>query len=270
MPLKIRDIMNIMEYVAPVELKESYDNVGLMIGNPDSEITSILITLDCTLKVIEEAKRKGCNLILSHHPLLFRKPQTITTETLQGKKIIELIKNDINVYSSHTNLDSVKDGINDTITRLLGYNEWQIIKPSYTNDKNIDSGLGRLVSLVKSICLKELCDNIKNSLKLSYLRYSGYENKTINKVAIINGSGEDFIEAAVKMGADCVITGDTSYHYVSDYTEQDVAVIDAGHFGTEWPAMNALGELLKNRISEMGFSCEILISQCNEDPYKYY
>ena len=128
MTLKVRDIDKIMEEYAPARFKESYDNVGLMVGDKECEVTSILVALDCTLEVIEEAKKKGCNVILTHHPLLFKKPTNITTDTLLGRKILELIKNDINVYSSHTNLDSVKGGINDIIMEFLGFENYYIIE----------------------------------------------------------------------------------------------------------------------------------------------
>ncbi|MCY6484234.1 Nif3-like dinuclear metal center hexameric protein [Clostridium aestuarii] len=269
MSLMVRDIKNIMEKIAPIKLKEDYDNVGLMVGDLNSEVTSVLVALDCTLKVIEEAKQKKCNLIFTHHPLLFRKPSAITTDTLIGKKIIELIKNDISLYSSHTNLDSVKGGINDIIMKILEFENFEIIDPvhnvglSYQN-----SGIGRIVALKEPITLKELCEKVKSTLELSYVRYAGENFKNISKIAVINGSGQDYFDVARKLGADCIITGDTTYHYVSDYNEQGIAVIDAGHFGTEWPAVKVVGEILKNKIQNMGFNNDVIVSENIYDPYK--
>ncbi len=105
-----------------------------MVGDKDAIVTKILIALDCTMDVICEAMEKGCNFILTHHPLLFNKPKTITTDTLVGKKIIKLIKNDINVYASHTNLDSAKGGLNDIATEILGFNKYKIIQPSINSN----------------------------------------------------------------------------------------------------------------------------------------
>lgn len=269
MPLKLIDIMKIIEGYAPTYLKEEYDSVGLMIGNSDDVVTSILIALDCTLEVIEEAKEKKCNLILTHHPLLFNKPDSITTETLLGKKIINLIKNNINVYSSHTNLDMALGGINDIITQLLGYNQWQVIETSNCIQNNKTKiGIGRLITLEEGVELSTLCDNLKKKLEILHLRYSGRDNQKINKIAIINGSGQDYFNKAMQLGANCIITGDTSYHRVSDLEEQGIAVIDAGHFETEWPAVKILGNKLENNIKYLGFSNNIFISEVCKSPYK--
>ena len=163
--LKVRDIDNIMKCFAPPILKENYDNVGLMVGDKEAIVTKILIALDCTMDVILEAKEKGCNFILNHHPLLFVKPKTVTTDTLVGKKIIKLIKNDINVYASHTNLDSTQGGLNDIACEILGFNKYEIIQPSINSNSGVGhSGLGRLVVLDEPISLLELCDNVKKHI----------------------------------------------------------------------------------------------------------
>lgn len=269
MSLKVRDFKKIIEDFAPVRLKEDYDNVGLMVGDLDKDVTSILVALDCTMDVIKEASEKGCNLIFTHHPLLFRKPSSITTETLTGKKIIELIKNDISLYSAHTNLDSVENGINDTIMNLLGFNQYITIEPSQRRElKDNKSGIGRLAALDKEITLKDLCSKVKKSLKIPYVRYAGEDSMTIRKVAVINGSGQDYFSLAKKMGADCIITGDTSYHYVSDFAEEGIGIIDAGHFATEWPALKILAYMIEVNLIRMGFNNKIIVSEKAKDPYK--
>ena len=270
MHLKVEDIKNIMEEYAPIALKESFDNVGLMIGDEKSEVTSILVALDCTLEVIKEAKAKGCNLIFTHHPPLFLKPSSITTDTLTGNKVLELIRNNINVYSSHTNLDSTEDGLNDIITKILGFDKWSIISPSENNHTSKEmAGIGRVVQLEKPVVLKELCDHVKEKLEAASIRYCGEDNKVIQKLAIINGSGEDFFEASRKHKVDCIITGDTTYHYVSDINELGIAVIDAGHFETEWPAMKIAAKNLEAKLRQSGFGNEIYFSESCRSPYKY-
>lgn len=270
MPLKVKDIKKVMENMAPIKLKESYDNVGLMVGDTEENVTSILVALDCTLKVIDEAKDKGCNFILTHHPLLFRKPSSITNETLIGKKIIQLIKNDITLYSSHTNLDSVQGGINDIIMDILKLKNPEIIELSQ-NRKNKEerSGIGRIARLKESITVEELCYRIKSSLNIPNIRFSGNELANIKNIAVINGSGQDYFYEAKKLGADCIITGDTTYHYVSDYTEEGISIIDAGHFGTEWACMKIVAKKLQNEIKHMGFDNTVVIAENVEDPYKF-
>lgn len=269
MSLKIKDIMEIMEDYAPLKLKESYDNVGLMIGNPECEITSILVALDCTIKVIKEAEEKDCNLIITHHPLLFKKPMSITTETLQGRKILDIIRNGINVYSSHTNLDSTKGGINDLIMQLLDFKNCQVIEVNNTNSGDKEAGIGRMVTLGSPIVLEELCEKAKEAFEISSLKYSGEDKQVISKVAVINGSGNDFLMKAKSLGVDCIITGDTSYHYVSDLQEEGISIIDVGHFESEWPGMKIVGKWLENRIRFMGYNNNVIISNKTISPYKY-
>ncbi|MEG1257022.1 Nif3-like dinuclear metal center hexameric protein [Clostridium sp.] len=264
MVAKIEDIMNIMENVAPVNLKESYDNVGLMVGDREAEVHKVLVALDCTVDVIEEAKSIGAELILTHHPLLFRKPKTITTDTLQGKKIISLIKNHIGLYSSHTNWDSVSGGLNDTFVRFLGFNSGEIIDKNPNNDK---SGIGRIINLQEEKTLEEIIDMIKEKLNLEFLRFSGDLKKTIKRISIVNGSGEDYLDKSYEMGADLVITGDTTYHFVSDYSEMGLSIIDVGHFNSEWPVVVELSKLVKEAVKAM--DVEVVISKVVKDPYNF-
>ncbi|NEZ45726.1 Nif3-like dinuclear metal center hexameric protein [Clostridium niameyense] len=266
MSLKIKDIQDIMEQYAPLYLKESYDNVGLMVGDSESIVKNILVALDCTLEVIQEAKRRKCNLIVTHHPLLFRKPSSITTDTILGRKIIELIKNDISLYSSHTNLDSTENGLNDIVAKLMGLKNIKIIDDNKLNPK---AGIGRIGDLKEEITLSSLCYKVKEILNVSTLRYSGEDNVKIRKIAIINGSGESYFNKAKALGAQCIITGDTTYHHVSDLLEENIPVIDAGHFHTEWPALIKVYEYLKNKIEIKGYNNRIFLSQNSKSPYKY-
>lgn len=266
MALKVNDICNVMEEYAPVNLKETYDNVGLMIGDRNHEITSILVALDCTLEVIEEAIEKGCNLILTHHPILFFKPSTITYDTLQGRKIITLIKNGINVYSAHTNLDSTKNGLNDLLMQLLQLENSSTLGTVQGN--TLENGIGRISTLKEPVELLDLVYNVKENLNIENIRYVGDQDKLIKKVAVINGSGQDFFNVAMKAGADCIITGDTSYHYVSDFKEEGIAIIDAGHFDTEWPVMKLVSQWLKNKLLYLSFENQVILSQKTKNPYK--
>ncbi|WP_027625058.1 Nif3-like dinuclear metal center hexameric protein [Clostridium lundense] len=269
MSLKVKDISEIMEEYAPLNLKESYDNVGLMIGDPECEVKSILVALDCTMKTIEEAEENNCNLIITHHPLLFRKPSSITTETLQGRKIMEIIKNGINLYSSHTNLDSTDCGINDLAMQLLEFKNYDVIEPSSINAGDRQVGIGRIINLSNPTTLEELCEKAKEAFEICTLKYSGEDHQIIKKVAVINGSGSDFLMKAKALGADCIITGDTTYHYVSDLQEEGISIIDVGHFESEWPGMKIVGKWLENRIRFMGYSNNVLISNEAVSPYKY-
>jgi dinuclear metal center YbgI/SA1388 family protein len=270
MLLKVSTIDCIMEEYAPSMLKEDYDNVGLMVGDKNAEVTKILIALDCTLDVISEAKDKGCNLILTHHPLIFIKPKSITSETLVGKRIIQLIRNNINVYTSHTNLDSVKGGLNDIATEILNFTEYKVMEPStILGYNNGDNGVGRLVTLSKPVVFIELCEKVKRLFNAEHIRYVGEEDRLIKTIAIINGSGEDFFELSKALHADCIITGDTKYHHVSDLREEGIALIDAGHFATEWLPFKIFAETLEKKLRQKGYCNEVLISENTKDTYKF-
>ena len=258
---KIKDIIKIMEDFAPKNLKEDFDNVGFMVGDKEKDVKKILLALDCTLDVIEEAKEKDIDLIITHHPLLFRKPSSITTETLTGKKIIELIKNDIGLYSSHTNLDSAEEGLNETIVNVLGFEEGILLEKN-KNSRNNNEGLGRLVKLDESLILEDLVDIVKEKLNVPFVKVVKGNDKVKN-IAIINGSGSDFFSIAIGKGADCIITGDTTYHYASDYKEMGVSIIDTGHFSSEWIVFQKVINKVKVSFAEV----DIIISNRSEDPY---
>ncbi len=259
---KVKGIISEMEKFAPKYLKEDFDNVGLMVGDKEQEVKKVLLALDCTLKVIEEAKEKDVDLIITHHPLIFRKPSSITTDTLQGKKIIELIKNNIALYSSHTNLDSVNEGINHTIAKLLGFNNSKILEE---NKKDNTAGIGRLAKIDKEITLEELVCLVKEKLNIQNLRVVK-GNEKISKIAIINGSGQEYIGRAVSKGANCIITGDTTYHFASDYKEMGISIIDVGHFASEWITFLMSIEGICNQLKDI----EFIISKVVEDPYDFY
>ena len=263
--IKVNNIIKEMELLAPTYLKEDFDNVGLMVGDKNKEVKKVLLALDCTLKVIEEAKKENVELIITHHPLIFKRPSSITTDTLQGKKIIELIKNDISLYSSHTNLDSVENGLNDTIVSILGFDNFKILEKNKRGDK---AGLGRIVSLNESIQLEDLISKIKKSLNINNLRVVKGKDK-VNKIAIINGSGQDFIGKAVALGADCIITGDTTYHFTSDYTEMGIDIIDLGHFNSEWPVFVKIVKELEKKIRHKNQDIKFYYSKVSKDPYNF-
>ncbi|MBC5631127.1 Nif3-like dinuclear metal center hexameric protein [Clostridium sp. NSJ-6] len=258
---KVKEIIEVMETLAPTFLKEDFDNVGLMVGDREKEVKKVLVALDCTLKVVQEAKDNNVDLIITHHPLIFRRPNNITTDTLQGKKIIELIKNNISLYSSHTNLDSAKKGLNDSIPGLLGYDTSEILE---TNKRDSEAGLGRLVKLEKATTLEDIINKVKATFNINNLRVVKGKDE-VNKIAIINGSGQDFIGRAISKGADCIITGDTTYHFASDYKEMGINIIDAGHFASE---QIVFFNVMKNIIDKFN-DVEFILSKVEEDPYTF-
>lgn len=260
---KVNEITREIEKKAPKFLAEDYDNVGMMVGDEEQEVRKVLLALDCTNEVIEEAKEKQADLIIAHHPLLFRKPKNIVKGDLTGDKIIKLIKEDISLYACHTNLDSARDGINETIVGMLGFETYKIMEP--ITARNYDGGgLGRIVKLKEEMLVDDLVQLIKDRLAIKNMRIARGCDK-VSRIAIINGSGQDFFHKAKMLGADCIITGDTTYHFVSDFKEMGITIIDAGHFGTEYLVYLKTLEFLKDIFKDV----EFMISEKSKDPYDF-
>lgn len=252
MSITVNEFNEFIESLIPSSLKESYDNVGHLIGNNKDEITGVVACLDCSLSAIDKCIDLHYNMLLTHHPLIFIKPDSVITSNLQGKKIIKLIKNDVNHYAIHTNLDSISFGLNHLLVKLLGFSDDEIMERGVFEN----SGIGRIVSLGQGIKLKDLLKRVKHISK-NIVKYTGDLEKVLHKVAIINGSGDDFIIKSIKLGADCIITGDTTYHKAKDAYEIGIAVIDMGHYESEdlpfKEFINFLNDKLKNNNVDLNF-----------------
>ena len=260
---KVVDITMEIEKFAPKFLMEDYDNVGLMVGDEHKEVKKVLLSLDCTNDVVKEAINLKCDLIITHHPLIFKKPKNIIKGDLLGNKVIALIKEDITLYSCHTNLDSAKNGINETIVNMLGFNSSQIIEPNKSINYK-DTGIGRLIRLEKEILLCNIIELVKVNLNIKNMRVvKGCEK--VKVLAIINGSGQDLFYKAKGLGVDCIITGDTTYHFASDFKEMKISIIDAGHFSTEYLVFLKTLEFLKEKFKDV----EFIASEKCKDPYDF-
>ncbi|MGL5352603.1 MAG: Nif3-like dinuclear metal center hexameric protein [Clostridium sp.] len=261
--IKLESIIKYMEKIAPINLKEDFDNVGLMVGDKSKNVKKVIFALDCTLEVIDEAIEANAELIITHHPLLFSKPKSITSDSLQGRKIIKLIKNNINLYSSHTNLDSAPGGLNETIVEVLGFKSSEILEK--TKVKNYENaGLGRMIRLDEEMELHNLVNRVKENLNINTLRVVE-GSKKVKNIAVINGSGQSFLNQAVRRGADCIITGDTTYHFALDYKEMGVTIIDTGHFSSEWLVFLKTMEKIKEQFKDIEFIASTKVC----DPYKF-
>ncbi|MFB0917451.1 MAG: Nif3-like dinuclear metal center hexameric protein [Clostridiaceae bacterium] len=265
MAVVLKELINYLEAFAPVGCAEIYDNPGLAVGDFNSKIKRVLIALDVTDKVIDEAIEKKADLIFTHHPLLFSRPESVNNENSQGRKIIKMLTNGINAYSSHTNLDKVVNGMNDMIMEVLGFNNSSVLSQV---DSGNGIGIGR-ISVIEAISLSELAKKVGESLDADTILFSGDPDKVITKVAVVNGSGADFINLAKEAGAEVLVTGDTKYHDILDALDRGICVIDAGHFNTEWNVFTKLSTKLLNKFNENHELIEYLISENTKDVYQY-
>lgn len=221
--MKVLDILEFLEKLAPLELAEPWDNCGLLIGDKNSDVLKTLVALDVTEAVVCEAIKIGANLIISHHPVIFRGIKHIRDQ----KNIILAIKNDISIISMHTNLD--KTFVNDILAEKLELSNIQSLE------------LGKIGTLKAPMHINDFIVYVKEKLNIDSISFANATD-TVYKLAVIGGSGGSFLGKT--QDADTFITGDISYHTFLDAVDMGKNIIDAGHFATENPAMIALVEKL--------------------------
>lgn len=241
--MKLSKICDELELIAPTNMALSFDNVGLLVGDINSEIKSILIALDLTKDVLNDAIEKGVDMIITHHPLIFNPIKNITTNTINGEILISLIKNDISYYASHTNLDKSDVGTNMYLAEQLELNEYAFV----------DSDDLILVKGNKETTSSDLINDVKKILNLDYVRFVGDGKKEIKTVGVATGAGDSYglFSFSKKNGVDILITGDLTYHTMQFANDIGLNLIDATHFGTENIIINKLKQLLDVKLDNV-------------------
>lgn len=239
--MKIEKIIEKINAEYPPELAYEWDNPGLILGDKSKEAEKIMLTLDVTEEVLNEAIEERANLIISHHPLIFSGIKSITPDTHTGKILLRAAENQIALFAAHTNMDTAPNGINTRLADMLGLKNTKIIEP----DNNFKgAGLGKIGDIGETT-LSEYCNKIKKLLNTPFLRVSGNINQHIKRSAIGSGSCSELIPKAIEMGADTIITADLKYHTCLDYASDSFSIIDAGHFPTENIVKEMFAEILK-------------------------
>ncbi|PKK38751.1 hypothetical protein ABB02_02057 [Clostridiaceae bacterium JG1575] len=262
MALTVEDILKGLEALAPLAMAESWDCPGLALGDPHREVTSILLALDVTPQVIEEAKNLGVQLILVHHPFFFRPVQEITSREPKGRMIQDLIQAQIAVLSAHTNLDAAPGGMNDEIMALLGLPQWTLLPwKEYPS-------IGRL-AVIEPTPLEGLAQSIGAALDTPALRRVGPKDQRIQRLAVVNGSGMDYLKDCVNAKADCLLTGDVTHHAAQDALDLGICIIDAGHFCTEWMVFTRLMERMLGPYQAKEPALKVWKAKTAKDPFQY-
>ena len=242
--MKVREIAKLLEESLPLRWQESYDNAGLVVGNPEAEVSQVLVALDATEEVVEEAIEVGAQMIVTHHPIIFSPLRRLAWENRQQRTIAKAVAAGVALYAAHTNLDSAPlEGISHLLGRRLGLLEECLLEPS----KEEGVGIGIIGSLSEAVKAEELLGRIKSELGIKALRHSPIRVDSVRRVAICSGSGGSLIEAAEAAGADVYISADFKYHNFVDADR--MILVDAGHFETEICAIDILFELLSKKIS---------------------
>ena len=256
--LKCRDIINEMEKIAPKNTAEEWDNPGLAVGSPEQAVDKLLVCLDVSEQVIERAIKENAQLIVTHHPFIFRPIKNIRTDRALGSMIEKVIKHDIAVFAAHTNLDKAEGGVNDVLAQKLGLVDWERLPPDLHG-----VSYGRIGHLAAEISFDEFAANVKAALPTKYIRIVRAGERKVRKVALCGGSSAEFIATASFYGADVYVGGDIRYHDAQHAVEMGIHVIDGGHFGTEYPVVAALAEKLRAAFADKG--AQILIDDFSTD-----
>lgn len=249
------DVLSFMNTLAPAELAMSWDNVGLLCGRKTKEVQKILVALDPFEAVAEEAAAMGADLIVTHHPLIFVPPKSITDETSVGRTIAILLKNDISAINAHTNLDIAHGGVNDTLAAVLDLSDVRTIG----KDNLLRMGT------VPEQSLAAFLPYVKNKLNCPGLRYSD-GGKPVHRVAVGGGAcASEFLDA-FDAGCDTFVTSDVKYNDFWDAHDLGMTIIDAGHFYTENPIVAVLAAKLSAAFPEI----TVEVSRCHRDCMKFF
>ncbi len=254
--IKCEDIMSFMEKIAPRELAEEWDNVGLLLGNRDNEVKKILLCMDVTASSVSYAVNNGVDMIISHHPFIFKKLGRLVENDAKGSVIYTLIRNNISVFAAHTNLDFAVSGVNDCLAEAL----------EIGNAETYGNGPGKVGTLKKEVKLTDFIEKVKSALDTKKLRVIGDDERSIKKAAVFSGSFDDDLDAVKNTNADVLVTGDIKYHTALDACGENLCIIDAGHFNTEKIVLPSLAK----RLGESFTDIDIMLFTEEEDPFKTY
>ena len=263
MTLKLSKLLQVFDSLWPEAGADEWDQVGLAIGSPDQLVQRAIFCVDPTLSVLQEAKNKSCQLVISHHPLLLEGVHTVAEGELKGDVVAFAITNSIALFSAHTNADIVSGGVSDILAQKLGLKDSTPLVASSN-----DSGHGRIGALSTPITLESLAHKIRDVLPTTHapIRLAGDTTKLISKVAVVGGSGGSFLPNAISAGADCFVTSDLKHHVALDAISDqghEMCLMDISHYAAESLWLQPAAERLSNLVPEV----EFLISELITDPW---
>ena len=244
---KVRDISNAIENFAPIRLQEDYDNAGLQVGDPDMEVSAVLLCLDVTEEILQEAIERSCNMIISHHPLIFRGLKNVTGKDPIQRIVIEALRNNVAIYSAHTNLDSAREGVSHEIANILNLSDMKVLDPK-PDDPSVGIGV---IGDMKPTPKLEFLRRLKEKFNVKALKYSAHSPKlVIKRPAVCGGSGAFLIKKAIEEGADAIVTGDVKYHDFTSFGD-DILIADIGHYESELCSSKIFSRIIRDRFPEM-------------------
>ena len=236
--MKLKEIIAALEHLAPLRLQDEWDNSGLQVGFPEAEVSGVLVCLDVTEAIVDEAIAKGCELIVSHHPLLFKALRQVSDATYQQRCVVKALAAGVSIYSAHTSLDNAPGGVNHKIAELLGLKDLHWLQPR----EDGAGGSGLVGELPQAEPDAAFFARVKQLFGVACLRHSALDGRMIRRVALCGGAGAFLLPDALRAGADCFLCGEFHYH---DYFENNgVLLAELGHYQSEQYTQNLLQDYL--------------------------
>lgn len=239
-----REIIKEIEARFPKHYAMEWDNVGLQVGRSDKEVKRIYLALDATDEVIEEAADWGADMLITHHPMIFKAMKKINDEDFIGRRVLKLIRDDISYYAMHTNYDVM--GMAELAADMLDLKDRKVLEEVLDGE-----GIGRVGDLPRSMTLEECANFVKGRFGLPNVKIFGELEKQVQRAAICPGSGKSEAKPALSMGAEVYITGDIDHHTGIDMADCGMAIIDAGHYGVEHIYIADMEHFLKENCPEL-------------------
>ena len=264
--LSCQVVMNALERIAPRHLAEDWDNTGLLVGSYAQKVERILVALDVDDIVVAEAIERSADMIVAHHPAIFRGMKHLRTDLPLGRRLAALLTHGIAVAAAHTNLDITRGGVNDVLAERLGLEKLSTFITTAQTDGSAES-LGRIGTLPAPMRIEDFAHSVCERLGVSHVRLVRAADRPVRRVAVVGGAGAEFIDTAVRRGADVYVTGDVKYHDAQRAVEQGMHIIDAGHFGTERPVLPVLADLLRAELAAEHGTVEILVTETQRDVF---
>ncbi len=241
---KVKDIASAIEEFAPLSLQESYDNAGLQVGDPEMEATAALLCLDVTEDIMAEARERSCNMIISHHPLIFGGLKAVTGADATQRIVADAIRSGMAIFAAHTNLDCAWQGVSYEIARIIGMKHPKVLEPK---PENPEAGLG-VIGDIEGKPVLEFLRMVKDKFGVQALRYGGPAScLVVKRVAICGGSGASLIPQAIRQGADAILTGDVKYHDFTTYASR-IVIADIGHFESELCTKRIFSRIIREKF----------------------
>ena len=259
--MRVGDITAVLEAFAPLRIQESWDNSGLLIGSADDPVHGVLVGFDCTPELIREAVEKGCDLVVTHHPLIFKGLRRINGQDPGGAAVMEAVKAGVAVYAAHTTADKVLEGVSGAMARRLGLEDIRILEGE---DEGV--GLGCIGTLPSPLTGEQALAWVKERFGLRLIRCSRPLPTPIRRVAVMGGSGASEISAALSAGAQLFISGDISYHHF--FTPEGFMIMDIGHFESEVEIVDILLAQIRKNFPNFASCKSAMLDRSN--PVHYF